>query len=243
MATIKDKQKKAKARSHKRDLQREELFVPYRRVPVELLLKLMSSVKKGELRFLDIGAGEGLISQAVLEKFPKAKATCIDRDEGTVKRGAERLRHFGVRVQFIMADIDKSGWAEDLHKTYNIVVSAYTLSHIDDDKKECVYRRIYEVLDPGGALFVLDRVSSPSPEAEKLYEAIREEHVRQKLEVKLEEKLPKKEFHEIFAAAPGSDTSLSAPLENQLRMLTQIGFKNVDCYWKFLNFALFGGYK
>jgi tRNA (cmo5U34)-methyltransferase len=36
---------------------------------------------------------------------------------------------------------------------------------------------------------------------------------------------------------------IPAPVEDQLQWLQAAGFAEVDCYWRYLNFAIFGGQK
>ncbi len=239
----KKKEKPKEKDSLEPESQHEELFVPFRRLQAELFLRLAQRDSKKEIRVLDIGAGEGRLAELILENYPKSQVVCIDRNEETVRRGARRLRSYGGRVQYILADIAQPEWTSELHKTFHLTVSAYTMHHIEDDRKKRVYRRIYEVLEPEGAFFLMDRVAVPSQQARARYEAIREEHVRQQLETRLTRKLPSEAFHELFSALPCSEKHRPAPLDLQLQWLDQIGFRDVDCYWKFLDFALFGGLK
>ena len=41
----------------------------------------------------------------------------------------------------------------------------------------------------------------------------------------------------------GDHPSYMAPLAVQLGWLSDAGFTSVDCYWKYLGFAIFGGVK
>jgi hypothetical protein len=43
--------------------------------------------------------------------------------------------------------------------------------------------------------------------------------------------------------AGGQHHSHIASLSDQLEWLVQAGFKSVDCYWRFLDLAIFGGVK
>jgi tRNA (cmo5U34)-methyltransferase len=47
---------------------------------------------------------------------------------------------------------------------------------------------------------------------------------------------------QLQAAGPKHDSSI-APLGAQLEWLREAGFKSVDCYWKYLELAIFGGVK
>jgi tRNA (cmo5U34)-methyltransferase len=90
-----------------------------------------------------------------------------------------------------------------------------SMHHLTPDRKYSLYKEIYDILNPNGIFCNLYSVSLPS-----------EKH------------------HICFLYAIGftpeteskSDNLLS--METQLGWLKNLGFKDVDCYWKWLEMAL-----
>ena len=107
----------------------------------------------------------------------------------------------------------------DLGK-FDTVVSSIAIHHLDDGRKRELYGEVFDQLEPGGAFLNLDRVASPTP-------ALRRR----------------------FLLAMGRDPDFEDPsdhpldMQTQLRWLREIGFSEVDCYWKWLELALLGGVK
>ena len=44
-----------------------------------------------------------------------------------------------------------------------------------------------------------------------------------------------------FLERPDRAANILAPVEEQCRWLGEIGFQEVDCYWKYFELAIFGG--
>ena len=101
---------------------------------------------------------------------------------------------------------------------FDAVVSSFAIHHCADKRKHALYREIFDVLTPGGAFYNLEHVASPTPT-----------------------------LHAAFLEALGitadqeDRTNRLLALEPQLAWLREIGFREVDCHWKWRELALFGG--
>ena len=176
---------------------------------------LVELVPEGAIRVLDLGCGDGEVVGHVLESRPGAEAIAADFSAEMLGRVRERFAG-STQVAVVEHDLDTplpADWG-----TFDVVVSAFAIHHVVDDRKRALYAEIYDRTRPGGAFLNLEHVSSPTRE---LHEA----------------------FLATFGMAPEHDdpSNQLAPVEDQLRWLRDIGFVQVDCHWKWRELALLAG--
>ncbi|HEY7255761.1 MAG TPA: class I SAM-dependent methyltransferase [Solirubrobacterales bacterium] len=166
-------------------------------------------------RVLDLGTGDGHLLDAILAERPGIEAVGLDISPAMVAAAAGRFGERG-RISFEVHDLMEP-LPGDLGE-FDLVVSALAIHHLPDERKRSLCGEVLELLAPGAAFHNLDCVASPSDE-----------------------------LHEISQRAFGFDirrqdpSDQPAPLDDQLAWLREAGFEQVDCHWKWLELALFGG--
>jgi len=117
------------------------------------------------LSILDIGCGSGGITLSLVSDYGAGKVVGIDVEEPVLERARVRARERGLddRVEFI--DIEP-GPLPFPDECFDVVFSKDAMIHVPD--KEALFRDIYRILAPGGALLASDWMVShddePSPE-------------------------------------------------------------------------------
>lgn len=107
---------------------------------------------------LDVGAGTGLLSAYLLEKFPGARLTLMDISEKMLDQA--RIR-FASRpgTQYLVCDYSCS----DLRGPYDIICSALSIHHLAPEDKQQLFRRIFAALKPGGMFVNADQALGETP--------------------------------------------------------------------------------
>ncbi|MFC7448296.1 class I SAM-dependent methyltransferase [Rhodococcus daqingensis] len=106
----------------------------------------------------DIGAGTGTGTLALARRFPEAEVIAIDASEVMLERLQASARAGGLvdRLRVVQADLD-AGWPAV--GAVDVAWAALSLHHVADPDR--VLRDIYDALNPGGLLAVVEMDALP----------------------------------------------------------------------------------
>jgi tRNA (cmo5U34)-methyltransferase len=117
-----------------------------------------------ELRIVDVGSGDGAVAEALLLRFSHATLMTLAGSEPSGAAAAARIARFGERAKARPFEIAALDWW-DLMFGANLIVSSLAIHHLNDAKKQYLYKAAAERLAPRGALLIADRVQSQHPHA------------------------------------------------------------------------------
>ena len=114
---------------------------------------------KSAIRALDIGAGYGLLSEQVLERFPRAEVVCHDFSEPMFAHARKRLASASERVSFARGDLSKPSWNAKVAGPFDAVVSSVAIHNVRyPERIRAIYSEIFPLVGPGGCFFNFDLV-------------------------------------------------------------------------------------
>jgi tRNA (cmo5U34)-methyltransferase len=123
----------------------------------------VASVDKENPDILDIGAGTGLLSEFLMERYPKASLTLIDLSEKMLDIAKDRFRS-NSNVKYIIGDYSRYDFVEK----YDLVVSALSIHHLKNEEKKKFYKKSYSMLKQSGIFVNADLESGETPYIENL---------------------------------------------------------------------------
>jgi len=154
-----------------------DVMHPLRHEMIDVALQLPSFERDMSLTALDLGAGTGLFTQQLLERFPSARVIAVDGAASMVDVAAERLGDLRERVEFRVGDFRNLDALLDPKEKGQLIISSYALHHLDAAAKSAVMNRCVDFLEPGGWFLNADLVAAPTEELAGRYQQLRVEGI------------------------------------------------------------------
>jgi tRNA (cmo5U34)-methyltransferase len=214
-------------------------YVPERHKLIEITQSLYKHFVNFDRprRVLDLGCGDGLMVQELLKVDGDLDATLVDGSQEMLNAVIQRLARFE-KKHLVNASFQDLLAFDPLQSTFCFVLSSLATHHLVTAEKEALFAYIYRHLEPWGFFLNIDVVLSPTDHLESWYMTLWREwidaHVADSQKTYLLS-VPQK--------YKDNPDNVPDPLLPQLQTLTSIGFDNVDCYYKYGVFTLFGGSK
>lgn len=212
--------------AHEYDSQRKKLipcFDDFYNVSVSI-----ADANTNTPNILDLGAGTGLFSSLILQKYPEAKMTLIDVSEKMLEVARSRLKGF-TNVNFVLEDYTNY----ISHEQFDIIISGLSIHHLSDSNKLELYKNAYSNLKNNGVFINADQVLGNTSFIESLY--------KNDWKKKVESSGLSKD--EIESAYERTKLDRMSDLKTQITWLQEIGFSDVDCVYKYFNFVVLYGRK
>ena len=147
---------------------------------------------------------------------PAATGVALDFSQVMLEKAQDRFKDDN-SVEIISHSLDDK--LPDFGR-FDAIVSSFAIHHVTHDRKQSLYAEIFNLLNPGGVFANLEHVASPN----------------QKIHIQFLTKIG-------YTAENEDPSNKLLDVETQLGYLREIGFENVDCYWKWLELALLIGIK
>jgi tRNA (cmo5U34)-methyltransferase len=217
-------------------LDRRQILVPLLDVQEDLIRRLLSRHAQPIGRFLDVGSGDGAMTELVLSSQPQSEAVLVDFSDPMLERAGSRLVNSPGRWQTVRGDLSTPAWLEGLPAGgYDAVVSALAIHHLPSQRKRTLFRELFGLLEPGGLFVNMDYVSIDGPlrglfDEQMLANAVQAEHEhggrRTDAEVDLND-----------------DDDQPDSVEDQIGWLRDAGFEQAEVHFKWAEAAVFGAVK
>ena len=178
---------------------------------------------------VDLGAGTGGLSAAILEGLPSVRVQLVDVDPDMLEVAAARCAAYDDRLE-----LRRARFEEPLPRCHAVVASL-ALHHVGDqaDKRD-LYGGILEALEPGGLVVVGDLLVHPEgPERRRMLEDwYRHMH---------RNGISRAEAEAHFAQWAEEDHYVSLP--DELALIGAAGFARPECFWRDGGLAVYGAFK
>jgi tRNA (cmo5U34)-methyltransferase len=189
----------------------------------EMLERLIEYLPRRAGSVLELGCGTGNLSLVLARRYPQARFTFIDAAPEMLLTTSARLEAKHPRVArdatFLETRFEQLDGVSD---QFDLVVSSISLHHVKD--KGTLYRAVRERLQPAGTFRFSDQIRGATQELHDINWERWLEFCRQPgncTEDEIQSLLDHAEAHDHYTALP-----------EQFRLLTDAGFRELDCVWR-----------
>ena len=215
-------------------------FLPERRIHFEILSSFYQhfvSDKAGK-RVLDLGCGDGIISERLCAIDSRIQLVAVDGSEDMLSAARKHLEIYDVE-DFI--NVPFEGLVEgdvDLGK-FDFIVSCFAIHHLEKSQRRRLLEKILSMLSSGSYFLNIDIVLPRNEALENWYYDLWREWIQKHEE--------QEDLSESFSHIP--DEARVRPenfydtLENQLEDLEVVGFEEITCHYRHGLFGIYSGTK
>ena len=191
------------------------------------------------LHLLELGSGNGFITAGIAGAYPDNHFTLMDGNQQMLASARELFP--AENFQFKQDVLEHFFVHQDRTARYDFIYSSNAIHHLDHQEKTGLYQQIYTALNHGGLFINIDVVLPPTDLSEQWSLRLWGDWLRRRQESR-HTGTPDK-YADLPEVYKHKEENQPGRLINQLQQLEQIGFQNVDCYFKHSIFCLFAGTK
>lgn len=192
------------------------------------------------LNILDLGCGDGILTKYIHNKSPGNNFYLIDASSEMLSKAKENLKDNRIIYRHLTFEDYCESQTDD--SKYDLVFSANAVHHLDFTCKTALFEKVYKELKFGGLFLNIDPVHPNSAYSEEIQFEIWRNWMNETLENNGHQKDSGK-YDNIPLVYKNNLENKPSNLWDQLQILSSCGFRDVDCFYKYSIFALFGGTK
>jgi len=204
-----------------------ERSIPHYRESQEMVVDWCSRFARKDSNLYDLGCSTGVMLLRVasaLSEVPQARLIGIDNSVPMLNKARENLKDVKTPWELVHADLDG-----DFSLTNaSVVVMNYTLQFIVPERRQLLLGKILKGLLPNGCLLLTEKVLGDTPELDAAFVEIHHQFKRERGYSELEISRKREALENVL-------TPLK--LHENIELLKQAGFSNVDVFFKWNNFA------
>lgn len=218
--------------------------IPMAQEQIGIMMSILKTREQPIEKFLDLGCGDGILGAAILSEFPSARGVFVDFSEPMLEQAREQLKDYASQLAFENIDYGDPAWINKIQALgpFDAIVSGYSIHHQPNARKRQIYDEIFSLLKPEGWFINIEHVAS----AAQLNIDLFENHyvaVRYAIEQRDGGARTFDQIAEEYKNRPDKAANILAPAELQCDWLREIGYEEVDCYFRIYELAVFGGRK
>jgi SAM-dependent methyltransferase len=229
--------------------------IPLAQEQIGVMISILKSRPELVENFLDLGCGDGILGAAILGEYPSSRGVLVDFSESMLEQAREQLKEYARQLIFENLDYGDPAWVKRMQTQgaalrpqgvskgpFDALVSGYSIHHQPDARKREIYAEILSLLKPGGWFVNIEHIAPAAHLATDLfnnhlvagYYAIEQRNGRTRTRA---------EMANVYLNRPDKDANKLLSVDVQCNWLRELGYEEVDCYFRIYELAVFAGRK
>ncbi len=211
---------------------------------IGIMMSILRSRGQPVRNFIDLGCGDGILGATILNEYPSAHGVLADFSEPMLVQAREQLKDFSSQLVFENLDYGDPDWVSRMqaYGPFDAIVSSYSIHHQPDARKREIYGEIYSLLEPGGWFINIEHIAAEAQLTVDLFNKHIIDHWHEQEKLKGGTRTYE-EIAETFMNRPDKDANILLSVDKQCNWLRELGYEQVDCYFRIYELAVFGGMK
>lgn len=173
-------------------------------------------------RVLDLGCGNGILSELVFQKLPHSFVVGFDLTKNMLNAFEKKLSDYSGNFELKQGDFR----TDSIGKDYDIIIAGLTLHHLTWQEREKFYQDLYSSLNTGGLFIARDII------VDEDQTVMKEQYTYWKKFMESQGEDPE------FWYSKHIEKDHPMTLADHFAWLRKAGFSKVACQWRQYNFAI-----
>lgn len=218
--------------------------IPLAQEQIGVMMSILRTRPEPVKNFLDLGCGDGILGGVILGEYPSVRGVLVDFSEPMLDQAREQLKEYASQLLFENLDYGDPAWINRLLPSapFDAIVSGYSIHHQPDERKRSLYQEIFALLEPGAWFINIEHVSSAAQTNIDLFE---DHYIQARYAIEQRSGGTRSfgELAEEYKRRPDKAANILTSVELQCDWLREIGYEEVDCYFRIFELAVFAGRK
>ena len=222
---------------------KQRLLVPRKDEILDTIVDFIPFDEDQDFHILDVGAGQGALSERVLTRFTRAHVTLCDSSVEMLAVAEKKLAAHASRISTVVSDFNTENWHAQMDKPVDAVIASIALHYLQTERRERFFQSVFGLLSAPGCFLCGGAFNTEDPFVQRRGTLRMLEYTQKQLletegkQVAIE-KLRENTKRESEKA--GINRLL---LREQCEFLEQSGFASGEVVWRYLLMAVIAAYK
>jgi len=202
--------------------------VPFYKENLKLQIEILKEFLKENDLVIDLGSSTGTFLIELAKKKP-LKLIGIDNSEAMINRAKQKAKAFGVKIDFLQEDFLDFSFPKS-----NSIVANYTIQFVRPLKREKLIKKIYSSLKRNGIFLMSEKLITENKKLNKIMIDIYYNYKKEKGYSEFEIAQKREALENVL---------IPYSMQENIEMLKNTGFKNIEVIFRWNNFATFIAFK